>query len=34
VVYGARHMRAVVHGLSARYGYRPAGADWLDVFEF
>jgi hypothetical protein len=28
VVYGAQHMRAVVHSLSARFGYRPVGADW------
>ena len=34
VVYGAEHLRAVVHDLSARFGYRPVGADWLDVFEF
>jgi hypothetical protein len=34
VVYGARHLRAVVHGLSARFGYRAVRADWLDVFEF
>jgi hypothetical protein len=34
VVYGAQHMRAVVHGLSARFGYRPVAADWLEVFEF
>jgi hypothetical protein len=33
VVYGAAHMRAVVHYLSIRFGYRPADADWLDVFE-
>lgn len=33
VVYGAAHMRAVVHYLSTRFGYRPADADWLDVFE-
>ena len=34
VVYGAQHVRAVVHGLSARFGYRAVRADWLDVFEF
>jgi hypothetical protein len=34
VVYGAAHMRAVVHYLSARFGYRPVEADWLNVFEF
>jgi hypothetical protein len=34
VVYGAQHMIAVVHGLSARYGYRPRSAGWLTVFDF
>ncbi|GIE31608.1 hypothetical protein Ait01nite_046530 [Actinoplanes italicus] len=31
VVYGAGHMPAVVHGLAARYGYRPRSADWLTI---
>jgi hypothetical protein len=34
VVYGAQHMLAVVQSLSARFGYRPVGADWLEVFKF
>jgi hypothetical protein len=34
VVYGAGHVRAVVHGLSGRFGYRAVRAEWLDVFEF
>ncbi|MGC5019086.1 hypothetical protein [Micromonospora sp. DT47] len=33
VVYGARHMPAVLHGLRKRYGYRARGADWLTVFD-
>jgi hypothetical protein len=33
VIYGAEHMRAVVHDLSARFGYRPVSADWLNVFR-
>jgi hypothetical protein len=32
--YGAEHMRAVVHDLSVRFGYRPVSADWLNVFRF
>lgn len=31
VVYGAAHMPAVVRGLNATYGYRPAGGEWLTV---
>jgi hypothetical protein len=33
VVYGAGHVPAVVHGLTARHGYRPASADWLTVAD-
>ncbi|WP_436532498.1 hypothetical protein [Actinoplanes sp. HUAS TT8] len=33
VVYGAGHVPAVVHGLVARHGYRPASADWLTVVD-
>ena len=32
VVYGAEHMRAVVYGMPARYGYRPRGGEWLTVY--
>ena len=34
VVYGAQHMIAVVHVLSARFGYVPRGGDWLTVFDY
>jgi hypothetical protein len=34
VVYGAQHMIAVVHVMSARFGYVPRAADWLTVFEY
>ncbi|HEY7488340.1 MAG TPA: hypothetical protein VH912_28110 [Streptosporangiaceae bacterium] len=33
VVYGAGHMRAVVHGLLNRHGYRARQAHWLTVFD-
>lgn len=32
VVYGATHMPAVVHHLSARYGDFARDAEWMDVF--
>jgi hypothetical protein len=34
VVYGAQHMIAVVHVLSARLGYVPRTGDWLTVFDY
>ena len=34
VVYGAAHMRAVVHYLSTRYSYFAVDAEWMTVFEF
>lgn len=34
VVYGAQHMIAVVHTLSARFGYVPRAASWLTVFDY
>jgi pheromone shutdown protein TraB len=34
VVYGAQHMIAVVHVLSARFGYVPRVGDWLTVFDY
>jgi hypothetical protein len=34
VVYGAQHMIAVVHVLSARFGYVPRAGDWLRVFDY
>ncbi|SEG73506.1 hypothetical protein SAMN04489712_110118 [Thermomonospora echinospora] len=34
VVYGAQHMIAVVHTLSARFGYSPRSATWLTVFDY
>lgn len=34
VVYGAQHMIAVVHVLSARFGYVPRSGDWLKVFDY
>ncbi|AEV84635.1 hypothetical protein ACWT_3612 [Actinoplanes sp. SE50] len=33
VVDGAGHVPAVVHGLAARHGYRPASAGWLTVAD-
>jgi len=33
VLYGAAHMRAVIHKLWA-LGYRPREATWLTVFTF
>jgi hypothetical protein len=32
VVYGAQHMRAVLHALGDRYGYRAVRSEWLRVF--
>jgi hypothetical protein len=32
VIYGARHMPAVIRALFDRYGYRARGAEWLTVF--
>lgn len=34
VVYGAHHMIAVVHALSARFGYVARAAEWLTVFDY
>jgi hypothetical protein len=34
VVYGAQHMIAVVHTLSARFGYNPRSATWLTIFDY
>ncbi len=34
VVYGARHMRAVVRELARQYGYRVRSAGWLTVTTF
>ncbi len=34
VVYGAAHMRAVVHYLSGRYDYFAREAEWMTVFDF
>jgi hypothetical protein len=34
VVYGAQHMIAVVHVLSARFGYVPRAGGWLTVFDY
>jgi pheromone shutdown protein TraB len=34
VVYGAHHMIAVVHVLSARFGYTPRAGEWLTVFDY
>jgi hypothetical protein len=31
VVYGARHVPAIVRGLADRHGYRPRTAEWLTV---
>ncbi|HEX2313805.1 MAG TPA: hypothetical protein VHJ17_08735, partial [Thermomonospora sp.] len=33
VVYGAQHMIAVVHVMSARFGYVPRAARWVTVFD-
>ncbi|MFD7003995.1 hypothetical protein ACFWA5_49185 [Streptomyces mirabilis] len=33
VVYGARHMPAVVRHLATVYGHRPMGAEWLTVYR-
>ncbi|MEV6517645.1 hypothetical protein AB0M37_17890 [Micromonospora chalcea] len=33
VVYGARHVPAIVRGLFELHGYRPRGAEWLTVLE-
>lgn len=32
VVYGAGHVRAIVHGLADRYGYAPREAEWVTVY--
>lgn len=34
VVYGAAHVRAVVHYLLDRYSYFAVDAKWMTVFEF
>jgi len=34
IVYGAAHMRAVVHYLSGRYHYFAKEAEWMTVFDF
>ncbi len=33
ILYGATHMRAVIHHLTTEHGYRPDGGEWIDVFE-
>ncbi|MGZ6015755.1 MAG: hypothetical protein ACXWKM_08410 [Phenylobacterium sp.] len=33
VVYGARHMRAVIKELTAKRGYSPVQSDWMTVFS-
>jgi UDP-N-acetylmuramyl pentapeptide synthase len=34
IVYGATHMRAVVHYLSGRYDYFASKAEWMTVLDF
>lgn len=34
IVYGATHMRAVVHCLSGRYEYFASQAEWITVIDF
>jgi hypothetical protein len=33
VVYGARHMRAVIKELTSKQGYMPVQSDWMTVFS-
>jgi len=34
VVFGARHMRAVIDYLTAERGYRVTSGTWMTVFRF
>ena len=31
IIYGAKHMRAVVHLLMGKYGYMIANAEWVTI---